>query len=315
MKTNPINPKDYNYVINKLRDFFQTKGFIETPTQHRLSILAACEDPATIATYNYAGEVWPLPQTGQMHLEYELLTNPNEKGFYCISTSYRNEANPIPGRHDLIFPMFEFETHGGIDALLNLEYNLLEYLGFGTIKDFQRFIHDYSELAKYFDTEAITSEHEEALASDMGQDVAFLTMFPQYTSPFWNMKKVGDKANKVDVILYGMETIGSAERSTDPQEMDELFHTISDGMYSKMLYAQFGKERVERELHSFLSLNFFPRCGGGIGITRLIRAMKLAGILSDTITTSSCRCQRPYCSNEIKYKERKDLIEELEWNK
>ncbi len=42
---------------------------IENMTQSRLSILAACEDPTTISTYNYAGEVWPLPQTGQMWLE------------------------------------------------------------------------------------------------------------------------------------------------------------------------------------------------------------------------------------------------------
>ena len=69
MTVNLINPKEYNYVINKLRDFFQAKGFIETPTQHRLSILAACEDPSTIATYNYAGELWPLRQPGQMWLE------------------------------------------------------------------------------------------------------------------------------------------------------------------------------------------------------------------------------------------------------
>ena len=83
---------------------------MEVHTQNRLSILATCEDPSTISTYSYAGQVWPLPQTGQMWLEYEMLKHPNRApGYFCVSTSYRNEADPIPGRHDLIFPMFEFE--------------------------------------------------------------------------------------------------------------------------------------------------------------------------------------------------------------
>jgi len=83
----------------------------------------------------------------------------------------------------------------------------------------------------------------------------------------------------IDVLLYGVETIGSAERSTNPQEMRHLFHTISDEMYADILYAQFGRERVEDELEKFLAHKFFPRCGGGIGITRMIRALKLAGVM------------------------------------
>ena len=63
----------YNELVQKMRKFFLKKGFIEVPTQSRLSILAACENPHSIATFTYQGEVWPLPQTGQMWLEYELL--------------------------------------------------------------------------------------------------------------------------------------------------------------------------------------------------------------------------------------------------
>jgi len=81
--------------------------------------------------------------------------------------------------------------------------------------------------------------------------------------------------NKIDVILYGQETIGSAQRSCDVQRMRELFYTISDGEYSTKLFQLFGKERVERELEEFLSNNFFKRSGGGIGLTRLARAWEL----------------------------------------
>jgi aspartyl/asparaginyl-tRNA synthetase len=272
-----IEPKDYDAAVTKLRDFFRSKGFIETPIQHRLSILAACEDPLTIATFNYAGNVWPLPQTGQMWLEYELLSKPEAPGYYCITTSFRNEANPIPGRHNLIFPMFEFETHGSIVELQALETELLTSMGFGSPGSFKEV--EYVDAAKKYGVKEIKAEQETKLQSDFGP-VTFLKNFPIYTSPFWNMKKEGDHARKIDVILYGIETIGSAERSSDPADMRELFHTISNGMYANTLYAQFGKERVEEELERFLAYKFFPRCGGGIGMTRMIRAMKLAKLIS-----------------------------------
>lgn len=272
-----IEPKEYDAAVTKMREFFRSKGFIETPTQHRLSILAACEDPTTIGTYNYAGQLWPLPQTGQMWLEYELLTKPEAKGYYCITTSFRNEANPIAGRHNLIFPMFEFETHGGLPELQKLETELLEFMGFGSAATFKEV--NYKDAAEKYGVSEIKAKEEAMMQQDFGV-VTLLKNFPQYTSPFWNMKKDGDVASKIDVILYGIETIGSAERSTSPEEMRELFHTISGGMYANTLYAQFGKERVEAELEVFLKHKFIPRCGGGIGVTRMIRAMKLAGLIS-----------------------------------
>ena len=119
--TQLIEPEKYTEVVGRLRSFFLDKNFLEVHTQNRLSILAACEDPTTVSTYNYAGNVWPLPQTGQMWLEYELLRRPKEKGFFCVSTSYRQEPNPVEGRHDLIFPMFEFEFPGTIVELEEME--------------------------------------------------------------------------------------------------------------------------------------------------------------------------------------------------
>ena len=46
-----------------------------------------------------------------------------------------------------------------------------------------------------------------------------------------------------------------------------------------MLYANFTKERVQKEMNDFLSKDFFPRFGGGIGMTRMIRAMKLSNLI------------------------------------
>ena len=129
-----IDPVEFDWCVRKLRNFFSSKGFLEVHPQSGLSILAACEDPTTIATYNYAGNLWPLPQTGQMWLEHELLKNPSLPGLFCVSTSYRNEPNPVPGRHDLIFPLFEFEMKGDMEALIQLEMDLLEHLGYNKNK-------------------------------------------------------------------------------------------------------------------------------------------------------------------------------------
>ena len=104
-------------------------------------------------------------------------------------------------------------------------------------------------------------------------NVVLLKNFPYHTSPFWNMKKNGDISNKVDVILAGMETIGSAERSCDKDEMREQFMTISGGEYAGILYSKFGRERVNAEMDKFLDRDFFPRFGGGIGVTRMMRAL------------------------------------------
>jgi len=272
-----IDTKHFHYVTNKLREFFIARGFLETHTQNRLSILAACEDPSTISTFDYNNKMYPLPQTGQMWLEYELLTNPNVPGFFCVSTSYRYEPNPIPGRHAIIFPMFEFELKGDIRDLENLERELLVHLGYKTAEE-----GDYEDVANHYGTKDISHEYEQKLYADKGP-VFFLKNFPEYTSPFWNMKRNPDKgtANKIDVILSGMETIGSAERSVDVEDMITRFKTISDGGYAQILYDKFGKERVDGELNAFLQHSFITRSGGGIGLTRLISSMLKEGLIPE----------------------------------
>ena len=274
-----IDSHKFSYVVNKLRTFFLAKGYVEVHTQNRLSILAACEDPSTISIYNYANSHWPLPQTGQMWLEYELLKDPAPPGYFCVSTSYRNEPNPIPGRHDLIFPMFEFELKGDLDFMQNLERELLEYLGYGEKQSFVE--GEYEDLANRMDVMDISHKEEMKLYKEDGNNVFFLKNFPEHTSPFWNMKRNpgGKTAKKIDVIMSGMETIGSAERSIDIEDMRTRFNNISGGMYAKTIYNHFGKERVDNELAEFLSHNFFTRSGGGIGLTRLIRSMELEGLI------------------------------------
>ena len=271
--TQLISPQKFTDTVGLLRSFFLEKGFLEVHTQNRLSILAACEDPFNVATYNYANEVWPLPQTGQMWLEHELLSKPESKGFFCVSTSYRQEPNAIPGRHDIIFPMFEFEMPGNLNDLKKMEYELVEYLGFKKPEE-----RTYGKWQQFFGLrpdQELEAKHETKMFNEFG--TAMITNFPEMTSPFWNMSRYwdGETSKKIDVILGGMETIGSAERSTNVDQMRDTFYSITDGAYSKLLFELFGKERVEAELEEFLKFDFFPRVGGGIGLTRMIAALDL----------------------------------------
>ena len=268
--TQLIEPDKFTHANDLLRSFFLAKGFKEVHTQNRLSILAACEDPFNVATYDYAGQRWPLPQTGQMWLEHELLTRPDSQGFFCVSTSYRQEPNAIPGRHDIIFPMFEFEMPGTIHDLKAMEYDLCQHLGFRPPVE-----KTYEEWQTFYDETNVTeldANHEKRMNETFGP--CMITEFPEFTSPFWNMSRNEDgTSRKIDVILGGMETIGSAERSTDIEQMRNTFHSITDGAYSNLLFELFGRERVVDELEKFLEFDFFPRVGGGIGMTRLIAAM------------------------------------------
>jgi aspartyl/asparaginyl-tRNA synthetase len=266
-----IDSEKFNAVVKKLREFFWSKNFIEVHTQNRLSILAACEDPFNVQTFEYSNKVWPLIQTGQMWLEYEILKKPDVAGYFCLTTSYRMEPNPVPGRHDVIFPMFEFEFKGDMQELMELQKELLVHLGYDSSNFY---VNSYKSIAKEFNTTELEHEHEERLYKEKSP-VSFITDFPEFTSPFWNMRrnKENDTSYKVDVILSGMETFGSAEREVDKDVMRECFETIMDGTYKDKLFELFGEERTRAELEEYFELNFIKRSGCGIGLTRLIRSM------------------------------------------
>ena len=271
----------YNFIAREMRRFFQDKkGFLEVPSHSQLSILAACEDPKTITTYKLGNTLWPLPQTGQMWLEFELLKNPDLNGVFCLGPSYRDEPNPIEGRHFRIFPLFEFEAKGNMDDLRQLESDFLDHLGLERPRSL-----DYEELCKQYQVDALEAKEETMMWHEFGTSLT-LENFPHRSDPFWNMKH--DKNGiykKIDVILYGAESIGSAERSCNREEMRRDMLSVSNGEYAQLLFDNFGEKRVMAEMDEYLAFDFFPRFGGGIGITRIERAMKMAGLLDNLGST------------------------------
>lgn len=282
----PVEGKKFNYVLNKLQDFCRNEDFSFVWAQHLPSILSSCEDPFNMFSYIFNGEKWPMIQTNQMQLEDELLQNPTKyTGLYTITTSYRNEPDPIPGRHSRIFPMFEFESPGHFEDLKNFIKRML--LSFGYKEE--NFIEvNYEDAAKEFGVKELTSEHEMELYKKHGKgSVIFLCLFPEHTSPFWNMKRCQDSdlSYKLDVLMGGHETFGTAERSCDVEQMRQSFKTITEGGYAQKIYDEFGVDRVNAELEEYLSYDFksCPRYGGGIGITRLINGLEADGMLPDPL--------------------------------
>ena len=262
-------------VIQRLREFFLSKGFVEQYFDNRLSILAACEDPFNVSTYDYVGLRWPHAQTGQMWLEHSILTDSSVPGYFCLTKSNREEKNPEEGRHFVSFPLFEFEFQGDKEDLVSLVKEMLLFLGYpedgmdrGT----------YASKASEYGVETLENEHEERMCKD--KPVFFLTDFPEHTDPFWNMRRNQDgTSHKLDVILHGQETVGSAEREIDVDIMRDRLHKIVDGKFYQKMVDEFGKERVDQEAEDYLALPMIVRSGGGIGVTRLARSMKLQGIL------------------------------------
>ena len=283
-----MEAREFDYVSARLREFFKVRGFMEAHTQSRTSVLAAGEDPWATSFTTLAS---PLPQTGQIWLEHELSVQPLVPGYFCFSTSYRAKQDPVPGRHYPSYPIFEFEMHGDLVALVALEEDLLVHLGYPRE---QFACGKYMDMVTKYKTETLDHVHEDEIHKDFGP-VFFLTEFPEYTGPHWNMKRdpETEKTRKVNVILSGQEALFSAERETCPRIMRDRFDTLSDGEYKRKLYDLFGKDRTELEMEQYLDLDFVERSSASIGLTRLIRSMKMEGLIpkkekSEDMGTSIC---------------------------
>ena len=276
-----VDSKKFSLVTNKMRQYCLGLGYQEAYVQNRFDLMSQCDDPKNLQSFTAFGDVWGLPQTGQMALEDEILSKPDAPGYFSQTTSYRMEPNPVEGRHMFAFPMFEVEHHGGYDELHKFQTGMLKHLGYDVDSKGQFSHGDYEKLAKEFGVEDLENKHEAELGKD--NPVYFIDNFPTRHT-YWNMKR--NNANpghsfKTDVIVGGAETIGSAERSCDVNEMHDEFFKTADGEYSETLMNKFGEDRVKFALDKYLSHTFIPRSGMGIGICRLIDDMDKRGMIDE----------------------------------
>ena len=103
---------------------------------------------------------------------------PRSPGVFCMSTSYRQEQNIVEGRHDTIFPMFEFEMPGDMNDLEQMEKELCEHMGFGSKHSVVG--KDYSEWCDHFAVEELTHEHENLMSANWQGRVCMIKTFQSY---------------------------------------------------------------------------------------------------------------------------------------
>ena len=120
-----------------------------------------------------------------------------QRGFFCVSTSYRQEPNAIPVDTTLYSQCLNLKCRG-YDDLKKMEYELCEYLEFPKPEE-----RTYADWQKHFGLDPMTemeAEHETKMFEEFGSTM--ITDFPEMTSPFWNMSRHGDATSKkIDVIL------------------------------------------------------------------------------------------------------------------
>lgn len=287
MSYTTINPQHYDYIMKKIRKYFSDNGLTEAYLNTVPSIMNSCEDSANMQSYYWNGVKYAQNQTTQIFCEYlQLLEGEKSKGYYNVGTSHRIEVNPVPNRHAPggKFVLIDAESDWDQRGLINFQKGLLRAIGihpWNGDEDFPEIT--YKQACLKYNVSEIGHEEEKKLCKDFNSPAVFLKDFTFGSHPFWNMKRDGDIALKVDVIIghpdvCGQETIGSAERSCNVSEMREAFYSISNGDYCKKLFDEFGQDRVEKELEEYLALPFKQRSGMGIGLDRLIFACKSLGI-------------------------------------
>lgn len=291
-----LNIKEFYHVVSKLGDFFKAREFTKAGSKNLHNVLVAFEDTNVMLEFYNAGDERNLAPTGnideigQMWLENELLKHPEAKGYYHITTAVRTQDQDEDVNNN-IFPLFEFEMRGGVDALIELEKALLTHLGYDTTKFNQS---TYADMAANYNVDTLDNDNKKTMASDISSTI-FLTDFPDRTDPFWNMKRHDtpnqDMTKQVNVIMNGKDTFVSAQRDTDPVVMRERFNTMSQGNYKEKIFERFGnglhglfgQESIEKDIDDFFNLNMIERSGGSIDIMRLISSMKVEGLMPEFV--------------------------------
>ena len=290
-----INSLDFTDITKKLRRFFDKKGWVEVYTQNTLHLLSVHEDTNILSNFNYDGMIWPLPQTAKITLDYELLKHSDWKGVFCLSTCFKNSSDQLDTSDNKIVPMYEFIMRGNMEDLIHIEAELLHYLGLGEIDQFV--YKKYSTLLEKYD---INELNNKLIYDDIGS-VVFLKEYPNDNSTFWNTKLATNKLTlkNINVIINGIKVIHSAEMSVNKEDMREQFNKMNNKNYTNILFSNYGKERVEKEVEDYLKLDFFTRAGGYIDITKFINIMKLNNLLHKPLL----------CDIEQKILEKKHLEE------
>lgn len=291
----PFARRNYDYFVRRALQWGWRRHDLLLMDASRPSIVAACEDYKNITEYTIAGKRFPLPQTSQMHMEWNVMSDGVDSdipGYMHVTTSYRDEGRPVPMRHASVFKMFEFEKRAapGADcagAMAELNRTVRGFLNNFGVRDDMIDEVTYEDACNRLGVRAI-GDREETLLTMAREDrpVVMLTYFPERSDPYWNMARLPDFpdiAYKIDTLGAGLEMIGAAVRGVDAMAMRARFNAVSGGKVAQRLYA-IDQGKAEEELAETLRMvheNPVMRYGGGMGIWRVMFMLETLRLLPE----------------------------------
>ena len=250
--------QEYNKFLIKVRQFFESRGFIEVAeTIHTLT--TACEtDPKDVLLCKKNGILTCLPQSNLKWIQYLLHEfNGGKGGLFMTGVSYNRGTMET----SKIYPILDFAAYGTIDDLLEILTDFCRYMEFGK----PLYIHPGgvnilkdSECEKYKSKECVITT---------GLD----RIFNKY---FWQYKLVDTQYKVASLILHGKRVILGGERSIDVKKMLFDVYTIDNGDYIKTLYNLYNMKRVDDELLRYPSIKWTTRYGATINLEALFQFYK-----------------------------------------
>lgn len=255
-----MGAREVKNIVDGMRDF----GNVDDPEKkYRLERLAELGDPFAVNVLK------------DINILY--VPNPMEipRGYYCMNTSTRNESRAGDGRREFRFPITECEfavetEESGLEELAQFLERMIVHLGFE--KPARRY---YTEECKIRGVKKLDDIDEADICNQAQNSVVLLMKFDEESDPYFNMRKNADGTfDKIDVLIDGVETVGSAVRSCNKDEMLDMLKKQDKGKYLTTMYKYFGEETIKNEVNDYFSYKFIPRCGLGIGTSRLIKALE-----------------------------------------
>ena len=277
-----IEPRDYSYVIQSLREFFLKKGYCEMYSGNCPSFMTISGNVQNTTSFLLQGSIFPLPQTYQLILETEIMKDDTLPGIFCIFSSYRDEETLIEGRHERIFPTLEFSTRGTLEDLIRIYRELLAHLSFENPDQIPQ--HSYDVMCIKLKDKVIGPSQEARIAEIHPEYI--VTHYSEDTFPMWDIcrDKVSSTVKNAILLLDGQKVISGAEKSCSSKDMQQAFIYHRKGKYITDLHRLYGSQRVNDELEMYLQNPFVPRISASIGISRLIRSMSFRELIKRQTT-------------------------------
>lgn len=237
-----------NTNISTITNVLDRLQFRQVYVQGDVHILASCDTPMAINTFNHKGHSLPLPHSCLIQLEYRLHSDnceSRDKGMYTVCTGY-DDGITNPSGMTTFVPTIEMVMHGQYLHAQSIAVNILksvmavsdgyEFRFINYMQTFKPNIRD-----KTFDPSVI----QPMLKPNR---VTFVEYIPgcRWDARITSKVYIGDNASDPVMTIY--------EHMSEPSKLLHAFLTFDHGNMTERMYTLFSKERVDDELFRLIKL-------------------------------------------------------------